>query len=672
MTSPAMPRHAVLDSPRFAAAFTLVPAPPEDRELSPYTGVTRAHWVAAADDLLLSAARFRSTGGARIDLPGRPSQQGVRMDGLEGFARTFLLAAFRAVGDDDDRSRGHLARYLEGLVSGTRTPGRDDGESWPVIGHIGRAGQSHVEAASIALSLHLTRTTTWDALAPDEQDRVDAWLRWALRHEPSSNNWYLFPLTIASFLEGVGRGDDETAYVIRRGIALIDAWYRGDGWYSDGDGQAFDHYIGWALHLYPMLHARLRADGELSQRLGGRLRSFLETFSLTFDRSGAPLYLGRSMTYRMGTLASVAIGEVTGHTPLGHGESRRILSAGLRYFLEHDATTDGVLNLGWHGPHEPTLQRYSGPGSPYWASKGFAALMLPADHPVWTSVERPRAVDHEDVVRSIGGIGWLVQTTALDGIVRVHNHGSDHLKPHEGDSGTPDPLYSRFAYGTRTGPTALHNAPDHDVQVNYRDTWSARRRIHLAGSGDNWVASWHAPRFPQYSPFDGSPTAEGGPLLPSVRIESAVVVRGRVEVRLTRFAGLPPKSPVKLSGWAVAGDAPESINTSVDALGVSVAEPTSDLVSRLVGLAGWTGAGSSTAPYGTAFGRWAVVPELHGTTESGVMVALASLTSSAADDDLASLVDVSVDEGVVTVVWTEDGRADVLDLDALRWGGEGP
>lgn len=653
---------------RFAQALTRVDVPDEDRGLSPYTGLTRGHWAAAADDLLLSAARYRSPRGARIDLPGRPSQQGVRTDGIEGFARTFLLAAFRHVGDGGKDPYDHLARYVEGVVAGTRQVGSDDVESWPVIGHVGRHGQPHVEAASIALSLHLTRSASWDALSPDEQDRLDAWLRGALRHEPSSNNWYLFPLTIASFLEGIGRADQETSYVIERGLGLIDQWYRGEGWYSDGDGEAFDHYIGWALHLYPLLHAGLREDTALEEKLGARLEEFLASFARTFDRNGAPLYMGRSMTYRMATLAAIATGEVFGRTPLTHGQSRRILSAGLRYFLERGATTDGILTLGWHGEHLPTVQRYSGPGSPYWASKGFGALMLPADHLFWTQTEEALAGDRSDHVHAIRPAGLLVQATASDGLVRVHNHGSDHVKPHAADSGAPDPLYSRFAYATRTGPTALHNPSDNDMQVQVRDAWSVRRRIHAVGSGEGWVASWHAPRFPIYAPFDASDDTTGGPLLPSARIESVVVAHSRVEVRLNRLVNIPPASPLRLSGWAISGAAPEQVHVALSGPAVTVASVGGEpLVSQLVGLRGWGESGTSIAPFGTAFGDWAVVPELEGKAADGVYVALASLTAVVDPEGLADLVDVEVSGIVAIIRWRDGATPTKIDFDDLSW-----
>ncbi|MYW06656.1 DUF2264 domain-containing protein, partial [Streptomyces sp. SID3343] len=70
--------------------------PPEDRESSPYTGWTRAHWEAVADGLVAAVEPYRSPGGALITLPGPTSWSGARSDGLEGYARTFLLAALRA------------------------------------------------------------------------------------------------------------------------------------------------------------------------------------------------------------------------------------------------------------------------------------------------------------------------------------------------------------------------------------------------------------------------------------------------------------------------------------------------------------------------------------------------------------------------------------------------
>ena len=74
-------------------------AVPEDREASPFTGWTREHWIATADLLLDGVRPYASPGQAFLRVPGpHPSRNGLRSDGLEGYARTFLLAAYRLAG----------------------------------------------------------------------------------------------------------------------------------------------------------------------------------------------------------------------------------------------------------------------------------------------------------------------------------------------------------------------------------------------------------------------------------------------------------------------------------------------------------------------------------------------------------------------------------------------
>jgi hypothetical protein len=617
----------------------------EDRVLSPHTGWTRRHWEAVADELLHAVQPFASPRRALIDLPGRPSRSGVRSDGLEGYARTFLLAAFRVAGSAGADPHGFLDRYAEGLVHGTRSPGGDEADSWPLIRDHTVQGQPMVESASVAIGLHLTRPWLWDNLTPAEQDRAESWLRDALRHFPAPNNWYLFPLMVAGFLESVGRADTETRRAIDTGLSLLDGWYRGDGWYSDGDGRAFDHYNGWALHLYPMLHAHLRGDRALLERFGPRLREFLDGFSLLFDRTGSPLYQGRSLTYRIAAGAAVALGALTGHTPLEPGASRRVLSGALRYFLDRGAAADGYFSLGWHGPHEATLQNYSGPASPFWASKGFLALLLPPDDPLWTSTEVAAPAEGPDRVLALRAPGFLIQTTQRDGLARVHNHGSDKISPWEAADLPDNPLYSRLAYSTRTGPTSAANVPDNHVAVGLRGRWSIRGRIHPLAGGPNWLASSHRPIF------------LGGPALPAARVDSLTLVRNRIEVRIHRLVNVPEGAEVRLTGWAVARDAPAE--AAPDQTG-EVRVTSSDVTTQLVAAHGFATPATLRAPQGTAYGRWAAVPALFGAVAPGpagaIFVSLASLTGEADPAPLTDLVGVTVSAGAVDVRW-QDARS---------------
>nr|WP_246315852.1 DUF2264 domain-containing protein [Kineococcus aurantiacus] len=612
-------------------------AVPEDRRLSPVTGWTRDHWVAAADDLLLAVRPWATPGFGRIDLPGEPARAGWVCDGLEGFARTFLTAAFRVAGCGGDDPHDHLGNYRRGLLAGTATPGADDAESWPVIRGFREGGQPIVESASIALGLDLTREWLWDSLSGDEQDQVEAWLREALRHEPAPNNWYLFPMAVASFLTGAGRGDAETERAVDRALELLEGWYRGEGWYTDGDGRMFDHYVGWAMHLYPVLFTHLRGEGadpELGKRFGVRLREFLGTFALTFDGNGAPLHQGRSLTYRFAAVSSVAVGAVTGATPWSPGVSRSILSGAVKYFTDRGAARDGVHTRGWHGPHPATVQPYSGPASPYWCSKAFSALLAGPDHPLWTATEEPVPAAGPAATVPVAPAGWLVQTTP-DGLVRVHNHGSDHHRP--GHPAEPDPLYARLAYSTRTGPTSARNVAENTVTLTHRGQEGVRVSFENAGTGPGWAASRHHPRFAATE-------------LPQARVLSLVLARGAWEVRVFGGGALPVGTPLTVTGWALAAAGPAGLEQAVE--GTSITLGDGELRSHLRAVAGFDRADLVRAPAGTAYGAWALVPRLRGATGPGPAVVLAALTAA--------------DPGPAPVVEVEGGRVTATFADGVQ------
>ncbi|SOD63581.1 hypothetical protein SAMN06297387_111130 [Streptomyces zhaozhouensis] len=594
-----------------------------DPELSPHTGWTRADWLATADGLLAAVRPHATPGNSLIHLPGPPSRSGRHSDGLEGYARTFLLAAFRTGGAnlEDPRAPKLLAPYAEGLAAGT-DPGH--AHAWPRPLDI---PQARVEAASVALGLHETRTLLWDRLPSEVRERTVDWLSEMADVWVPENNWVWFRATVAAFLRSVGAPyhADDIAYAIDE----TEGWYAGHGWYTDGAQQRgqfrnFDYYNAWAMHLYPLWYTRISgADAEpgLAERYRARLRTFLADAEHLVAADGGPLFQGRSLTYRFAAAAPFWAGAVFDASPLPPGRTRRIASGMLRHFLDRGATAeDGVLSLGWHHRFERVRQLYSGPASPYWASKGMAGLLLPADHPVWTATEEEAPVERGDFTRALPVPGWLAAGTRADGVVRVANHGTDHTPPHQ--PGRDDPFYARVAYSTHTGPELGATPPPaggrdvhqrdgdaregvaYDGQVTPLDAdgvpahRSPFQRIALT---DEFAVSRHRPHWPD-AERDSSLEWPRGPWL-----LTASAVRGPWEVRLARVGHPAGDHRLLVGGHALADDTPPAASAD------GVVRRADGLTSAVLPL--HPGGGDVTvhrAEGANAFGRHSATPAYRG------------------------------------------------------------
>ncbi|TDD53511.1 DUF2264 domain-containing protein [Nonomuraea terrae] len=553
--------------------------PPPDERLSGHTGWTRTHWEAMADHLLDSVLPYATDGFAQFRLPGRASRSGPVSDGLEGFARTFLLAAFRIAGAGGDVPAALLERYAAGLAAGS-DPAHP--YAWPALTDM---SQQLVEAASVALALHETRPWLFDRLPSAERERVVAWLAGFVGRRTPDNNWVLFRVIVEQFLAEVG-GPYEPGE-ITGGLERIEDWYAGDGWYSDGKGKNFDYYGGWALHLYPSLWARMAGDTARQEVYATRLRRFLEQYQHFFAADGGPVHQGRSLTYRFATVAPLWLGVLTGASPLPPGRTRRIAGGVLRHFAERGVPDErGLLTLGWYGPFRPIAQDYSGPASPYWASKAFLGLLLPADHPVWTDPEEAAPVELADQALTMPAPGWLLHATRADGVVRLVNHGSDRDRVQD-PNGPPDPHYLKLAYTSHTGPELGDKAQgvDNHLAVIAPDgTASLRRRIEPLAVSDRFAASAY----------------RDGP----VRVVTASVVDGAAEIRIHQVTA-PAGHRVRDGGHALAADVPLGLRQGD---GVALALRPDGLSSAVRALHGYTGSGLMTAQGANAFGAHSATP----------------------------------------------------------------
>ncbi|WP_345710294.1 DUF2264 domain-containing protein, partial [Kineococcus glutinatus] len=503
---------------------------------APAPTTERGRWLALADDLLTAVRPHAVPGGSLLRLPGPVSASGPWSDGLEGYARTFLLAAFRVRGEDGADPAGHLERYAEGLRHGTDPA---DPLRWPTLRE---RRQAVVEAASVAVALSETRPWLWDRLDEGTRARTVDWLAGIVGTSGYGNNWLWFQNVVEAFLAEVGGPWDQAD--LDRNEELQENLYAGDGWYSDGRdargrAQLFDNYTGWAWHLYPLLRARIRGRA-LEDVHAARLRAYLEQAQHLVGPGGAPVLQGRSATYRFALLAPFWAGALAGATPLAPGQTRALTAAVLEHFLSRGAVdARGLLSVGWHRGFSALRQLYTGAGSPYWASKAFLGLLLPARHPVWSADPEPPPAWRREQVVLLPVPGWLVVSTPRDGTVRLLNHGSDRVLEGASAPRADDPFYGRLGYSNLTSPQLSGTAiaaplESHVALLDGAGSPSHRggvERLHAAGGVAVSRSRVHWLDLPGTGDGTGAAATWAGTRR-GPHLTTASVVRGCCEVRL--------------------------------------------------------------------------------------------------------------------------------------------
>ncbi|MDR1852305.1 MAG: DUF2264 domain-containing protein [Propionibacteriaceae bacterium] len=422
--------------------------------MAAYTGWTRETWAELADKMLLALRPYATPQHSLIIPPGKRGGYGRDIDGLEGFARSFLLAGFRIAGESTE-PLNLIEWYAEGIKAGV------DPNSHHRWIRPDEHSQAKVEAASLALILDMTRDKLWNNLPEVTKEQTIEYFSTCVGDQGyARNNWLWFRVVTETFLKSVGGPWSEAD--IEQDLALHDSFRRDNGWIADGWGRNYDHYVGWALHLYPTLWQRMEGARELAsdaRREADKqaLDRYLQDAVHLVGGDGAPLFQGRSLIYRFASAAPFWAGIIAEVPSVKPGQLRRAASGIVKHFTEHGVPDEnGLLNMGWWGEWRDLAQAYSGPGSPYWAAKGMLGLSLPADHPAWLAPEEPLPVEEADFARAIKAPGWLAVGTKSDGIVRVYNHGTDG--GNEGQMGAESPLYARMAYSTATAPMLDENA----------------------------------------------------------------------------------------------------------------------------------------------------------------------------------------------------------------------
>ncbi len=326
--------------------------------------------------------------------------------------------------------------YRKGLAEGTNP---DSKEYW---GGFHAFDQRFVEMAAISYGLILAPEKVWEPLTEKEKDGLADWLYGINRYELPVCNWILFAVLVNTALKKLGRKYD--AKKLETYLKGADTFYLGDGWYQDGDSGQKDYYVSFAIHFYSLFYAKVmeEEDAERSRLYKERAALFAKQFIYWFDENGAALPFGRSLTYRFSQVSFFCACLMAGVEPFPVGVMKGLIVRHLCDWMKKSIfDRNGILTIGYGYPDLVMGERYNGPGSPYWALKTFAVLMLPDDHPFWSAKAQPMPELK----------GQLALPCADMLIRRYENHTTAYVPGRYSPAGhgqTPA-KYGKFAYDTR-------------------------------------------------------------------------------------------------------------------------------------------------------------------------------------------------------------------------------
>lgn len=374
-----------------------------DLQGSPYTGMTREHWLDACEFLLEGI--FSNLSGKeempmsrrvefQVSYPTKDSSPTkAYAEKFEGLARSFLIAAPLLRNRPDCVAAGiPVAGYYKDLILGAVTPGHKHYLlGWKELTEIAREGersfQHTCECASLVIGLDQCREVIWDKYTQEERQRIGEYLMGFGIQRTESHNWRLFNMLILGFLSMEGWEIDEG--LMREHAQNILSYYAGDGWYRDG--HRFDYYTPWAFQVYgPIWNVWYGYEKEpwMAAKIEQYANDMTDSFSSMFDREGHVTLWARSGLYRNAATSPYASAFLLKHTKADPGYSRWVNSGALLQFItREDVFVNGVPSLGFYGQFLPMVQGYSCAESPYWIANTMVALTYPKDHPFWTARE---------------------------------------------------------------------------------------------------------------------------------------------------------------------------------------------------------------------------------------------------------------------------------------------
>lgn len=339
--------------------------------------------------------------------PGMPSQQGARMDAMEGCSRVLPTLAIWATQHPLEHNDPFYARKLDvirwlkqAFIAGTNPKHKG---YW---GALQDYDQRTCESADLALALWASKDRVWDTFNQSEKAQVITWFEQVNNIQVVDNNWHLFPVTVQLVIQSLTGKESVDTWRYER----VKEFNVGEGWFRDGAKGNYDFYNAWGFHysLYWINQINPEFDRDYIRR---NLCEFSSKFRYLFTPQGLPFF-GRSACYRLAATAPlIATLDVQSdsNVSLNSGEVKRALQTNFEYFIANGSLKNGVPTQGLFTNDARLTDNYSGPASSLWSLRALNIALYCGDRcGLWLAEDELLEIEKKDFSFRISSIDAFI------------------------------------------------------------------------------------------------------------------------------------------------------------------------------------------------------------------------------------------------------------------------
>lgn len=438
-----------------------------DFTLSPYTGMTKKHYIECAKYVLERAFTHIDSintplsppmvAGKTYPHPGDPDWRFRSLE-FEALERSLTLAGpLIHVDPEITINNIKLRDYYCLQLYNALTPGHPS--SLPMPEDLPDATyQFTCEFGGLFKTLLLMPDIIWPHYTKKQQDEMAVTIsKWG-HHRTTQNNWRIFNIVTLSFLKKNGYEIDDD--LLKSHLLWVASYHAGDGWYLE---QTYNYYTISLFIVYGTIWNRAFGDEyypEIAETIENSAHKLMKTYSNFFAKDGYMNMWARSIIYRTWISGGFPVSfMLKGEHPLDPGFARRLCSGSILQFVTREEFYyNNLPSLGFYGHKEYMLQNYSCPGSPLIMFLPFICLALPDDSPFWTAKENEgfwETLDEESKVCVLERPGLI--------LVNHGKTGTSEIIP--GKVYYDDHNYSKLTFNTHF-PWEDHN-PDGGTSMEY-------------------------------------------------------------------------------------------------------------------------------------------------------------------------------------------------------------